>query len=49
MNPHLQRALLLLQQERHELATQELRQALVDTPNDAMSHAVLAMERTSGV
>jgi tetratricopeptide (TPR) repeat protein len=43
MNPHLQRALMLLEQARHELAAQELRQALVDTPNDAMTHAVLAM------
>jgi len=43
MNPHVQRALLLLQQDRHELAAQELRQALVDTPNDALAHAVLAI------
>lgn len=43
MNPHVQRALLLLQQDRHELAAQELRQALVDAPNDATAHAVLAL------
>lgn len=43
MNPHVQRALLLLQQDRHELAAQELRQALVETPNDALAHAVLAI------
>ena len=43
MNPHVERALLLLQQERHELAAQELRLALVDAPNDALAHAVLAI------
>lgn len=43
MNPHVRRALLLLQQDRHELAAQELRQALADTPNDALAHAVLAI------
>ncbi len=48
MNPHVQRALLLIQQDRHELAAQELRQALVDAPNDALAHAVLAICLSSG-
>ena len=42
MNPHLQRARLLLEQTRYDLAEQELRQALVLEPNDAVAHALLA-------
>lgn len=43
MNPHFDRALLLYQQSRYELAEQELRQALADEPNDAGAHALLAL------
>lgn len=43
MNPNLERALLLLQQSRHELAENELRQALASEPDDAYAHAVLAL------
>ena len=42
-NPHLERAWLLLDQSRHELAEQELRQALVQQPDSAHSHAILAL------
>ncbi len=42
MNPHLSRALLLIEQNRHELAEQELRQALGQDPQDAYAHALLA-------
>ncbi|HMJ90321.1 MAG TPA: tetratricopeptide repeat protein [Candidatus Acidoferrum sp.] len=42
MNPHLSRALLLIEQNRHELAEQELRQALADEPQEAYAHALLA-------
>ena len=40
---HLQRGLLLLQQDRHELAATEFRAALVQEPSDAAAHAYLAM------
>ena len=43
MNRHIDRALMLLNQSRHELAEQELRQALADDPNEARAHALLAM------
>lgn len=43
MNPHLQRALLLFEQDRHELAEQELRQALGLEPHDPYAHALLAL------
>lgn len=43
MNPHLQRAFMLLEQSRHELAEQELRQTLAESPNDAAAHGVLAI------
>lgn len=43
MNPHLQRALLLIEQSRYKLAQQELRQSLAEEPDDAMAHAVLAI------
>ncbi len=43
MNPNLERAILLYQQSRHELAETELRQALASDPDDAYAHALLAL------
>lgn len=43
MNPNLERALLLFQQSRHDLAENELRQALAADPHDAYSHALLGL------
>lgn len=43
MNPHLERALLLYQQSRHELAEKELHQALGQDPQDAFAHALLGL------
>jgi tetratricopeptide (TPR) repeat protein len=43
MNPNLERAVLLLQQSRHELAEAELRQALAADPDDSHAHALLAL------
>ncbi|MFT5527343.1 MAG: tetratricopeptide (TPR) repeat protein, partial [Pirellulaceae bacterium] len=43
MNPHLQRALMLVNQSRYEMAEDELRQGLAEYPNDAQSHAILAL------
>ena len=43
MNPHLERALLLFQQDRYDLAEAELRQALVGSPEDPYGHALLAL------
>ena len=43
MNAHFDRALLLYQQSRYDLAEQELRQALAEEPNDASSHALLSL------
>lgn len=43
MNPHTQRALLLFDQSRHELAEGELRQALAAEPRDAFAHALLGL------
>jgi Tfp pilus assembly protein PilF len=43
MNQHLQRALVLLEQSRYELAEKELRGALADDPHDAHTHALLAL------
>ncbi|HEV2694850.1 MAG TPA: tetratricopeptide repeat protein [Verrucomicrobiae bacterium] len=43
MNPNLERALLLFQQSRHDLAASELRQVLAVDPNDAYAHALLAL------
>ncbi|TWU17631.1 lipoprotein NlpI [Novipirellula galeiformis] len=43
MNAHLQRALMLLDQARYELAIDELRQVLASEPNHAVAHAVLAI------
>ena len=42
MSPRLQRAALLLEQSRFELAEQELRMALADEPDNALGHAFLA-------
>ena len=41
--PHLQRALVLQSQGRHDLAEKELRQHLAKLPNDGFAHAVLAL------
>jgi tetratricopeptide (TPR) repeat protein len=43
MNPNLERALLLFQQSRHEMAEDELRQALATDPNNAYAHALLGL------
>ncbi|MGC1275213.1 MAG: tetratricopeptide repeat protein [Planctomycetaceae bacterium] len=43
MNPQLDRAVLLLQQSRPELAERELRQALLSDPNDPLAHAILSL------
>lgn len=43
MSSFLQRAQLLIQQSRFELAETELRQALVENPNDSTAHALLAI------
>ena len=43
MNPHLERAILLYQQSRHELAEAELRQSLASDPDDAYAHSLLAL------
>lgn len=43
MNPHLQRAQLLIQQSRYELALKEVQQALVTDPDDALAHAFMAI------
>jgi tetratricopeptide (TPR) repeat protein len=43
MNPNTQRALLLFDQSRHELAEGELRQALATDPRDSFAHALLAL------
>jgi tetratricopeptide (TPR) repeat protein len=42
MNQHLERAILLAQQSRFDLAENELRQALVLEPENAQAHALLA-------
>ena len=42
-SPQLQRALVLQQQGRHELAERELRQHLVQAPNDGFGQALLAV------
>ena len=42
-DPHFERARLLLDQERHELAAQELRQSLANDPSNANAHALLAL------
>ncbi len=43
MNQNLERALLLFQQSRHDMAEAELRQALAAEPHDAYAHALLAL------
>jgi tetratricopeptide (TPR) repeat protein len=43
MNAHLQRALVLIQQSRHDLAEKELRLALTDDPESPQGHAFLAL------
>lgn len=43
MNPHLQRAQVLLQQHRPELAEESLRRALVDEPQLAPAHSLLGL------
>jgi len=43
MNPHVERANVLLSQHRVDLAAQELRQALAQDPDDAFAHALLAI------
>jgi tetratricopeptide (TPR) repeat protein len=43
MNPHLERALLLYQQSRHEMAEGELRQVLTGDPGNAYAHALLGL------
>jgi Tfp pilus assembly protein PilF len=42
MNLHLERACVLLDQSRLDLAEKELRLALAEAPNDALAHALLA-------
>ena len=42
-SPQLQRALVLHQQGRHDLAEKELRQHLASEPNDGFGHALLAI------
>jgi tetratricopeptide (TPR) repeat protein len=43
MNQPLARAVLLLQQSRYDLAEQELRRVLAETPHDAQAHALLSV------
>ncbi|MBI5817875.1 MAG: tetratricopeptide repeat protein [Verrucomicrobia bacterium] len=43
MNAARERAILLFQQKRHELAEKELRQLLTAEPHDAHAHALLAL------
>lgn len=43
MTTHYDRALLLFEQSRFELAEQELHQALAEEPSDARAHALLAL------
>lgn len=43
MNPHLQRAALLYDQSRFDLAEAELRQALAADPQNASAHSLLAL------
>jgi len=42
-NPHLDRALLLYSQQRHDLAEQELRQGLALDPDNPQAHAFLSL------
>lgn len=43
MGANLQRALLLFEQSRHDLAEQELRRELASEPNDPVAHALLGL------
>lgn len=43
MNPHLQRARILIGQSRFELAQREIRNALTEEPDNAEAHALLAV------
>jgi tetratricopeptide (TPR) repeat protein len=43
MNPNLERAQLLFQQSRYDLAEAELRQALASEPHDAYAHGLLGL------
>jgi len=43
VNPNLQRALLLFEQSRFEMAEGELRQSLATDPHDAYAHALLGL------
>ncbi len=43
MSTHYDRALLLYQQSRYDLAEQELRQALTEEPDSPLAHALLAL------
>jgi tetratricopeptide (TPR) repeat protein len=43
LNPNLQRAILLVQQERHEQAINELRQSLTAEPHEPYAHALLGL------
>jgi tetratricopeptide (TPR) repeat protein len=45
---HFDRALLLFQQARHDLAERELRQGLLSDPNDPRTHALLALCLSQG-
>jgi tetratricopeptide (TPR) repeat protein len=47
MNPHLQRGLLLFEQQRHEQAEAEFRQAVLADPQDAYTRAMLALAVSS--
>jgi len=42
MNMHLERALILIQQNRWDMAQKELEQALAQEPNNAVAHAMLS-------
>lgn len=43
MDPHINRANLLMAQRRYDLAANELRQGLTVNPDDALAHALLAL------
>ncbi|MBI1371243.1 MAG: tetratricopeptide repeat protein [Phycisphaera sp.] len=43
IDPHLRRAQLLIQQRRYDMAADELRQALAQSPDDPIAHAMLGI------
>jgi Flp pilus assembly protein TadD len=43
MSSHIERARLLINQSRYELATKELQKALADDPDDPVAHALMAV------